>query len=75
MYAKIFLPPHKDQEYSSNWGGENSASMNNVNNSFIISHSLFCYNTEIDDIERSSMLMSLKNEKQGTVGGVVASEK
>lgn len=49
--------------------------MNNYNKNFIITHSLFCYNTEVDDIERSSVLMSLKNEKKGVLGGAVTSEK
>jgi len=69
------LPPQKHLDYRSNWGEENSASINNYNTNFIISHSLFCYNTEIDDMERSSMLMSLRNEKKNVGGAGVISEK
>mmetsp|Transcript_12260 Transcript_12260/g.12067 ORF Transcript_12260/g.12067 Transcript_12260/m.12067 type:complete len:123 (-) Transcript_12260:529-897(-) len=75
LYSKIFLPPQKVQDQASNWGEEQTVSKDNFNKSFIISHSLFCYNTEVDDVERSSMLLSLKHEKKFGDNWGVTSEK
>ena len=64
LYAKIFLPASQQNDHRSNWGGEDqSLSIDPNSKSFIFSHSLFCYNTETDDFDRSSSVVMQGNSR------------